>query len=329
MSNTIGESPTAASAPPPPHEVEVLGRVLRVYSDGSIWRSDKPGIEVPVNDGSVLWKDVLFNATHNLHSGFLRLPLTKLQFLLLPRRRLLHLFQDVAALPQLLFEAVLRAPSRDHLPDYRLAPENRLPAAIEDGYGAVKWLQAQAVAEEPDTWLTEVVDFSRVFISGDSSGGNIAHNLAVRLGAGSGELAPVRVRGYVYLAPFFGGSVRTRSEAEGPKEAPLTLELVDRFWRLSIPAGETTDHPLVNPFGPNSPNLEKMDLDPILVVVGGSDLLKDRAGEYAEKLKKWGKKVEYVEFEGEQHDFFTTNPNSEPAKQVIILINKFIVANSI
>jgi alpha-beta hydrolase superfamily lysophospholipase len=94
---------------------------------------------------------------------------------------------------------------------------------------AVKWLQAQAMSEEPDTWLTDVADFSKVFISGDSAGGNIAHNLAVRLGAGSPELAPVLVRGYVLLAPFFGGTVKSKSEAEGPKEAFLNWELINRF----------------------------------------------------------------------------------------------------
>lgn len=102
-----------------------------------------------------------------------------------------------------------------------------------------------------------------------------------------------------------------------------------RFWRLSIPVGETTDHPLVNPFGPVSPSLERMDLDPILVVVGGSDLLRDRAQEYAEKLKKWGKKIEYEEFEGQQHGFFTVDPDSQPSKQLMLIINKFIQDNSV
>lgn len=213
-------------------------------------------------------------------------------------------------------------------PDYRLAPENRLPAAIEDGYMAVKWLQAQAMSEEPDTWLTDVADFSRVFISGDSAGGNIAHNLAVRLGAGSPELAPVLVRGYVLLAPFFGGTVKSKSEAEGPKEAFLNWELIDRFWRLSIPIGDTTDHPLVNPFGPQSRSLEPLELDPILVVMGGSDLLKDRAKDYAERLQEWGKDIQYVEYEGQQHGFFTINPNSEPATKLMQIIKTFIVEKS-
>lgn len=101
-----------------------------------------------------------------------------------------------------------------------------------------------------------------------------------------------------------------------------------RFWRLSLPVGETTDHPLVNPFGPASPPLERLDLDPILVVVGGADLLKDRAEDYAKKLKSWGKKVEYVEFEGKQHGFFTIDPNSHSAKELMLIIKQFIAANS-
>ncbi|KAL7226288.1 hypothetical protein ACSBR1_021410 [Camellia fascicularis] len=184
-------------------------------------------------------------------------------------------------------------------PDYRLAPENWLPAAIEDDYMAVKWLTLQTQAKS-DLWLGDVADFSRVFISGDSSGGNMAHHLAVRLRAGSGELDSMRVRGYVLLAPFFGGTILTRFEAEGPKDAFLNWELID------------------------SPNLESKDLDPMLVVVGGSDLLRDRAKDYSRKLKGWEKKVEYVEFEGKQHGFFTVDRNSPDLDQLMFIIKRFI-----
>ncbi|PIN20932.1 Arylacetamide deacetylase [Handroanthus impetiginosus] len=331
MSRTIGDGTTA----PPPQEVDECRGVLRVYGDGSIWRSNKPSFEVPVyDDGSVLWKDVVFDAAHGLQLRLYK-PASSSTATKLPIFYYIHGggfcigSRTWPNCQNYCFKLASELQAVIISPDYRLAPENRLPAAIEDGYAAVKWLQDQAVAEEPDAWLADVADFSRVFISGDSAGGNIAHNLAVRLGAGSVELAPVRVRGYVYLAPFFGGTVRTKFEAEGPKDAFLNIDLIDRFWRLSIPVGQSTDYPLVNPFGPNSPNLEDLDLDPILVVVGGSDLLKDRAEEYAKKLKQWGKKVEYVEFEGQQHGFFTFNPNSQPAKELMLVIKKFITENSI
>lgn len=325
---------TEGGAAPPPYEVDECRGVLRVFSDGSIWRSDKPSFEVPVqDDGSVLWKDVVFDDVHNLE--------LRLYKPAKPSSSKLPIFYYIhgggfcigsRAWPNCqnyCFRLASELQAVIIAPDYRLAPENRLPAAIEDGYAAVKWLQAQATAEEPDAWLTEVADFSRVFISGDSAGGNIAHHLAVRLGGGSGGLSPVRVRGYVYLAPFFGGSEWTEFEAHGPKEAFLNFDLIDRFWRLSIPVGESRDHPIVNPFGPNSPNLESVELGPILVIVGGSDLLRDRALDYANQLKKWGKKIEYVEFEGQQHGFFTIHPHSQPSHQLMLLIDKFIAHNSL
>ncbi|KAA8516849.1 hypothetical protein F0562_017333 [Nyssa sinensis] len=213
-------------------------------------------------------------------------------------------------------------------PDYRLAPEHRLPAAMNDAVSALKWLQTQALSDNPETWLCDGVDLDRVFILGDSSGGNIAHHLAIQIGLGSPELEPVRVRGYVLLAPFFGGTVRTKSEAEGPLEPILNLEMLDRFWRLSLPVGGNADHPLANPFGPASPSLEQVKLDPILVVAGGSELLKDRVEDYAKRLKQLGKKVDYVEFEGKPHGFFTNEPFSEVANTVLQIIQNFMSANS-
>nr|XP_043630049.1 probable carboxylesterase 15 [Erigeron canadensis] len=93
-------------------------------------------------------------------------------------------------------------------PDYRLAPEHRLPTALENSYGGLKWIQTMAKG-------------------GDSSGGNIAHYLAVQLRPCPTELSPVRIRGYVMLTPFFGGTKRDQSELEGLTEKVLTLELFD------------------------------------------------------------------------------------------------------
>ncbi|KAJ0020513.1 hypothetical protein Pint_31729 [Pistacia integerrima] len=265
-----------------PHQVEECRGVLFVFSDGSIRRLPKPSFNVPVHDDAPPTSTNKLPIFFYIHGGGFCIGSRSW-----PNCKN-YCFRLASEL-----QAVIIAP------DYRLAPENRLPAAIEDGCTAV-------------------------FISGDSAGGNIAHNLAVKLGAGSPELAPVHVKGYVLLAPFFGGTVRSKSEAEGPKDAFLNLDLIDRFWRLSIPIGDTTDHPLVNPFGPRSRSLEEVKFDPILVVVGGSDLLKDRAEDYAKKLKAWGNKIEYVEFEGQQHGVFTIHPNSQPSNQLMRIINKFI-----
>jgi len=219
--------------------VEECRGVLHVYSDGSILRSSRPSFNVPVNDdGTVLWKDVVFDPAHDLQlrlykpagSAGSKLPI----FFYFHGGGFCIGSRTWPNCQNYCFRLASQLRVIVVAPDYRLAPENRLPDAIEDGFTAVKWLQAQAVSEEPDPWLSHAADFSRVFIAGDSAGGNIAHHLAARLGFGSPELAPVRVRGYVLLAPFFGGTIRTKAEAEGPKDAFLNLELIDRLVNLFI-----------------------------------------------------------------------------------------------
>lgn len=325
----------SSGSTPPPYEVDECRGVLRVYSDGSVVRSSKPSFDVPVHDdGSVLWKDVEFDPAHGLSLRLYKPAARSPAGAKLPVLFYIHGggfcigSRGWPNCQNYCFRLASELRAVVVSPDYRLAPENRLPAAIEDGFAAVKWLQAQAESEEPDEWLIRVADYGNVFVSGDSAGGNIAHNLAVRLGARSPELGPVRIRGYVLLAPFFGGTVRTKSEAEGPKDAFLNWELIDRYWRLFIPIGETRDHPLVNPFGPSSPSLEGVDLDPILAVVGGGDLLKDRVEEYATRLKNWRKKIEYVEFEGLQHGFFTIDPNSKHSNELMLIFKRFLAENS-
>ncbi|XVF76019.1 hypothetical protein PTKIN_Ptkin13bG0234100 [Pterospermum kingtungense] len=321
-----------------PHIVEDCMGVLQVLSDGTIFRSKNIQFNMPVvDDKSVHFQDVMFDKNHDLHLRIYK-----------PKSASFH-GNNSYKLPIIIFfhgggfclgsrlwrtchNSCLRLASGLNAivvaPDYRLAPEHRLPAAMDDAVTVMNWLQGQALSSTNHAWLNSgEADFEQVFVLGDSSGGNIAHHLAVRLGAGSTQLAPVRVRGYVLMAPFFGGVVRTKSE-DGPSEAFLNLEILDRFWRLSMPIGETRDHPLANPFGPLSPSLKALSLDPILVTVGGSELLKDRVEDYARRLKDMGKNIEYVEFEGQEHGYFNYDPYSDASNRTLKLITRFVSENS-
>ncbi|KAE8689966.1 putative carboxylesterase 15 [Hibiscus syriacus] len=320
-----------------PHIVEDCMGVLQVLSDGTVFRSKNIQFNMPVIDheDSVDFKDVMFDKNHNLHLRIYK-PQSASNFHKLPVIVFIHGggFCLGSRTWPTCHNSCLRLASGLNAvviaPDYRLAPEHRLPAAMDDAASAMKWLQSQALSGNgsSDAWLnSEEVGFDQVFVLGDSSGGNIAHHLAVRFGAGSSELAPVRVRGYVLWAPFFGGMVRTKSES-GPSEALMNLEILDRFWRLSMPIGETRDHPLANPFGPMSPRLEAVELDPILVVVGGNELLKDRAEDYAARLNEMGKKIQYVEFHGQEHGYFNYDPYSDAANQTLQLLKSFMYDNS-
>ena len=68
----------------------------------------------------------------------------------------------------------------------------------------------------------------------------------------------------------------------------------DQLWRMSLPVGATFDHPLANPFGPDSPDLEPVALPPVLVEAPEVDVLRDRVLLYVARLKQMGKDVELV-----------------------------------
>ncbi|KAF2322405.1 hypothetical protein GH714_013900 [Hevea brasiliensis] len=136
-----------------PYEVDECRGVLRVYSDGSIWRSTEPSFKVPVHDdGSVLWKDIIFDPVNNLHLRLYK-PAFSSSSTKLPIFYYIHGggfcigSRTWPNCQNYCFKLCLDLQAVIVSPDYRLAPENRLPAAIEDGFLAVKWLQGNILQE--------------------------------------------------------------------------------------------------------------------------------------------------------------------------------------
>uniref|UniRef100_A0A803LE32 Alpha/beta hydrolase fold-3 domain-containing protein n=1 Tax=Chenopodium quinoa TaxID=63459 RepID=A0A803LE32_CHEQI len=64
--------------------------------------------------------------------------------------------------------------------NFRLAPEYPLPIAYDDCWAAFKWVASHANGNGSEPWLNEYVDFNRVFVGGESSGANLAHDVAIR-----------------------------------------------------------------------------------------------------------------------------------------------------
>jgi acetyl esterase/lipase len=176
--------------------------------------------------------------------------------------------------------------------DYRLTPEHRLPAAHRDAEAVLTWLRDQAAA--PDSWLAESADLGRVFVGGDSAGGNISYHVVVRHGSGQLALDPVRLAGCVLLWPFFTGEERTASEMAGLGDEhcqAMGTALFDQTWRLALPVGAIRDHPAANPFGPGSAPLDEVAFPPVLIVDPDQDVLHDRIVDYATSLTAMGKPV--------------------------------------
>ncbi|KAI3423502.1 Abhydrolase_3 domain-containing protein, partial [Psidium guajava] len=196
--------------------------------------------------------------------------------------------------------------------NYRLAPENPLPAAYEDGFTALTWLGRQPL-EASGEWWTKRCNFSRVFLAGDSAGANIAHHLATRLASDRGtELEAansLHFEGAILIQPFFGGEARTESEkhAAQPPSSALTVAASDTYWRLALPRGSNRDHPWCDPLKQDERrgcNSEKpRALRRTLVCVSERDILRDRNVEYSRALAEAGNVVECVVYDGVGHAF--------------------------
>ncbi|XP_020548376.1 2-hydroxyisoflavanone dehydratase-like [Sesamum indicum] len=209
--------------------------------------------------------------------------------------------------------------------EYRLAPEHPLPAAYEDSWDALKWVCSHVLDQthfEKDQWITNHADFNRVFIGGDSAGGNIVHNIAMRAGS---ESLPgnVKILGAILSHPYFWGSNPIGNE---PKE-DIEQHTVYRLWLFVYPSAPGgIDSPLINPLADGAPSLAGLGCSKIIVCLSEKDLLTARGLVYAEKVKKsgWKGEVQVVEIDGEDHCFHLFDPQTEKAKNLIKRLASFI-----
>lgn len=297
---------------------------LRVYKDGTIERL--AGYEIAPagldHQTGVLSKDVIIDHETgvsvrlyrpNLIAGGQKLPLV-LYFH--GGAYLISSTSDPAyhnSLNQLVAEAKVILASVD----YRRAPENPLPAAFDDSWAALKWAGLHASGGGSEAWVNESVDFSRVFLAGDSAGSSIAHHMAVR-----DEDIGLKFVGMILINPYFWGEVPIGSEVTDAGRKAM----VDNWWRFVCPSDRGNDDPLVNPLADGSPALTGLACGRVLVSVAEKDILRDRGVHYYEALGKseWKGKVKVIEIEGEDHVFHIFNPNGENATKLIKGLADFI-----
>ncbi|CAL5420544.1 unnamed protein product [Camellia sinensis] len=188
----------------------------------------------------------------------------------------------------------------------RLGPENRVPAACDDAYSAYLWLCAVAEGNSSEPWLESYVNFSRIFLVGDSTGGNLVHEVAARVGARVGAIDSklAKIAGGIAIHPGFIRAKSSKSFLNLPDSPMLTRQMINKFLTLGLPIGSTKDHPITCPMGPAAPPLAELKLPPMMVVVAEMDLLRDSELEYGEEMKKAGKEVKILFEEGMGHSYY-------------------------
>jgi acetyl esterase len=173
--------------------------------------------------------------------------------------------------------------------DYRLAPEHKFPAAVDDAIAATKWISENAKQLG--------IDAARLMVGGDSAGGNLAAVVTLSARDGNGPA----ISGQVLIYPATDFSMKHPSHSE-PETSILLTHTVIRWFR---------DHYLNNPADAAdwraSPARAKSlaGLPPAYVLTAGADPLRDEGFEYAERLKAAGVAVTFRTFPGQFHGFFT------------------------
>ncbi|XP_047978685.1 probable carboxylesterase 5 [Salvia hispanica] len=206
--------------------------------------------------------------------------------------------------------------------NYRLAPENPLPAAYEDSWLVLKWIfsHSKQGGGGGEAWLRNNVDFDRkrVYVSGDSAGGNIAHNVVVR--AGLEETGRVRIRGLFLNCPHFWGKERIGNEASDP----IMVAVEESIWIHAYPNSTGFDDPQLNP--DYDPNLSKLGCKKVVVYVAENDILRDRGLQYKKALEKskWEGEVKSVEVKGAVHVFNLNFPNSKDSSEMLKHFDLFL-----
>jgi acetyl esterase len=171
--------------------------------------------------------------------------------------------------------------------DYRLAPEHRFPAAVDDCFAAYRWLRSHAGELGGDA--------ARVGLAGDSAGGNLSAVVS-QLSARAGDVVPA-CQVLIYPALDCGLDTSSHRELEDAHVIPRDriLWYMTQYLRDEADRRDLRAAPLLSSDLAGQPAT--------LIITAGFDPLRDEGLAYAERLRSAGVDVTYREYPGQIHAF--------------------------
>lgn len=187
--------------------------------------------------------------------------------------------------------------------DYRMGPEHRFPAAVDDSLAAVYWVKQHAAELG--------VDAARIAVGGDSAGGNLA--AVVAIAARDAQDLPLMFQLLIYPATDMRRTAP--SHTTNGQGYLLTADTMAYFH----------DHYITDPAHDldwrASPLLrdDLENLPPALVLVAGYDPLHDEGLMFAQRLSEAGNQANLISFERQIHGFVLMGKVIDEANTAVAL----------
>ena len=185
--------------------------------------------------------------------------------------------------------------------DYRLAPENKFPAAADDCYAATAWVAQNGA--------TINVDGARLAVSGSSAGGNLTASVSLMARDRGGP--PLALQ--IMVVPALDYNCNTRSCLEKAEGYSVTRNDVIYFWNHYLRDEADAKNPYAAPMQAE----DLSGLPPTLIMTAEYDPLCDDGAGYAERLKQAGVPTTYTCYQGTIHIFFGAADKLDQGKRAM------------
>ncbi len=187
--------------------------------------------------------------------------------------------------------------------DYRLAPEHKFPAAVEDAYDAAKWVA--------DNYHKLGIDNGKIAVAGDSAGGNLATVTALVARDRGEDFLKYQVLIYPVVI-HMKIPTPSRLEYSTPEYPILTAQLMAWFAAQYFSKPEDALSPYASPL-----LAKPQGLPPALIITAEYDPLRDEGEIYAAHLRQHGVEAVATRYTGVTHGFINLYPILEEGKIAI------------